>query len=144
MRHRRPELPPVRLVLLSWGAAERDERRLGLLRERCSLHGGAGDDEGAGRRVNPLAVELEHGAALQDEVELLVPARLILIVLVDNPVADALPGPSVGTERRDAEVAANRAPGAAPVTLLRDVIELRDRVVAHLTPFGRRLGSLRV
>ena len=80
---------------------------------------GRANDERAGGRVHPLAVELEHGAALQDEVQLLVAVRLVLVVLVDDPIAAVMAGPRVDTERRDAEVVADRAPRAAPVILLR-------------------------
>ena len=97
---RRPDLPADGLVRLPGSGAERDDRRLGLLGERRSLHAGRGEDERAGGRIDPLAVELEHGAPLQDEVELLVPVRLVLVVLVDDPVARAAAGPRVDAERR--------------------------------------------
>src|SRR2546430_13709084 len=55
------------------------------------------------RRVEPLAVQLEGSTALQDEVELLVPV-VLLVVLVDDLVARLPTGPRVHAESRDPEV----------------------------------------
>ena len=55
-----PRAPSRRARTPSRGAAERDDRRLGLLGERRPLHARAGEDEGPGGRVHPVAVELEH------------------------------------------------------------------------------------
>ena len=43
-----PDLPAVGFVRLSRGAAERDDRRPGLLGKRRALYTGRGEDEGAG------------------------------------------------------------------------------------------------
>ena len=59
----RPELPAAGLVGLPGRAADRDERRVRLLRERRPPDAGRGEDERPGGRVDPLAVELEGRAA---------------------------------------------------------------------------------
>src|SRR2546421_4997132 len=63
-----PEFPAMGFVRLSRGAAERDDRRLGLLGECRSLHTGSGEDESAGGWVHPgggsvacIAGPLEEG-----------------------------------------------------------------------------------
>ncbi len=89
---------------------------------------GRDEDERPGRRVHPLPVELEHGASLQDEVELLVRVRLRLVVLVDDPVACVVARPGVDTESRDAEVVSDGSPWLAPIGRLVDLFEVRDRV----------------
>src|SRR5215210_488162 len=125
-----PELPPVGLVRLPGDAADRYQRRAGLLRERRPLHRRRDEDERALGRVPPLAVELEHGPALGHEIELLAPV-VRLVVLVDDPVADFSSGPRVDSERGDAEVVAHGAQGLATVADLVDLVEVDDSVIAQ-------------
>src|SRR4029079_851206 len=98
---------------------------------RRSLHTGRDKDHGAGRRNHAVAVELKRGAPLQNQVELLVRVRILLFVLVDDPVPRVAPGPRVDPEGRDAEVVPHRSIGTAPVVPLLDLVEARDRVTAH-------------
>src|SRR5439155_428325 len=135
---RSPELPAVRLVCLSRDGADRHDRRPGLLGERRSLHAGTSEHECAGRALHPLAIELEHRAPLQDEVELLVPVRFVLVVLVDDPVARGTCRPRVDAEGRDAEVVPDGSHGTPAVVDLVDLVEVRDRVRSHMTPLRRR------
>src|SRR5439155_12538257 len=100
---RRPDLPAAGLVDLPRRATERDHDRPRLLGERRSLDAGMGEDERAGRRVHPLAVQLERRMAAVDEVQLLA-AIIRLIVLVDDPVARIRGGKRVDAERCDAQV----------------------------------------
>jgi hypothetical protein len=69
-----------------------------------------------------LAVEFEGGAALHDEVQLLVGVRLCLVVLVDDPVARFAARPGVDAEGGDAEVMAHRPEGTPAVVHLLDLV----------------------
>src|SRR5207244_7739349 len=68
---RRPKLPSDRVVRLPRRPSDRDDRRPGLLGERRPLDARPDEDEGARRRVVTLAVELEDGAPLRHDVQLL-------------------------------------------------------------------------
>ena len=113
-----------------------------LLRERGPLHPRRDEDERTLGRVPPLAVELEHGAAPGDEIELFV-LVVGLVVLVDDPVADASRGPRVDPERRDTQVVAHGPPRLAPVADLVDLLEVDDCVIAHEGPLGSFLRLAR-
>src|SRR4029450_10657922 len=134
---RAPELVAVGLVGLSGRAADRDDRRPRLLGERRPLDARAGEDECAGRRIDPLAVELEAGTAALNQVELLVLARLV--VLVDDPGACLAARPGIDAEGRDAEVVPDRPRGTAPVADLVDLVKMRHCVTAHGTSCGSPL-----
>src|SRR5262249_8846030 len=102
---RPPELPSVDLVRLSRRAADGDDRRPRLLCESRRLHAGSREDERAGRRIDPLAVELEGRTPPLDDVELLLRVlALVLVVLVEDPVARLAGRPRVHAEGRDPEV----------------------------------------
>ena len=89
-------------------------------------------DEGAGGRVHRLAVQLEAGASVLDEVELLLLVLGVgLVMLVDEPVARFARGPGVDAEGLDAEVVPDRPPRAAPVRDLLDLLEVYRREPAH-------------
>ena len=103
-----------------------------LLCERRPLHPRLDVDEGAGRRVDRLAVQLEAGASVLDEVELLLLVLGVgLVMLVDEPVARFARGPGVDAEGLDAEVVPDRPPRAAPVRDLLDLLEMYRREPAH-------------
>jgi hypothetical protein len=53
--------------------------------------------------------------APEDEEKLLVRARVVFVVLVDDHVAHGMGGPGGGTEGRDAEVVPDRPVSVAPV-----------------------------
>jgi hypothetical protein len=91
-------------------------------------------DERVRARVDLRAVELEFGVAGQDEVELLLGVGLVLGVLIDDPLAGLAPDERVDTQRRDAEVLADRPVRDPPVTLLRDLVEPRRGIGAHPIP----------
>jgi len=55
----RKQLPASRLVRLSRNTAHRDDRRVGLLSERCTFDAGAYKDERPRGRVELLTVDLE-------------------------------------------------------------------------------------
>jgi hypothetical protein len=107
--------------------ADRDDRRRGLLGEGRPLDARRREDERAGGRVDPLAVELERGATALDEIQLLLGVPVVgLVVLVDDPVAGVAAGPRVDAEGRDPEVVPDRPPGTAAVADLLDLVEVRD------------------
>src|SRR5262245_24443041 len=129
-----PHLPAEDLERLAHGAADRDDRRRRLLRERRPLHAGPREDERARRRVHALSVELEPRPALVHEVELLLPVADVgryLVVLVDDPVA-RLGSPGVHSEGLDPEVVADRPERHASVVHLADLLEPRNGI-AHLS-----------
>ena len=104
----------------------------GLLCESRPLHPGLHVDEGAGGRIHRLAVELEAGAPVLDEVELLLLVLGVgLVVLVDEPVARFARGPGVDAEGFNAEVVPDRPPRAAPIRDLLDLLEMHRREPAH-------------
>src|SRR5262249_30085590 len=84
-------------------------------------------------------VELEPGPAALHDVELLVLARLV--VLVDDPVAHLLARPGVDAERPDAEVGPHGTPRLAPVGDLVDLVQLCDAVPAHWRPPSARVAA---
>ena len=127
---RSPELPAAGVVRLARRAADHEDRRSGLLRERRSLHSGTGEDERAGGRVDPLAVELEDRVPALDEVELLLPV-VRLVVLVDDPVARRPGRPRRRAERGDPQVVPHGAVGLATVVQLLDLVQSCNRIVAH-------------
>src|SRR5919108_987164 len=136
---RPPDLPAGRLVRLPRRAADRDDRRPRLLGEGRALDARAREDERAGGRVHPLAVELERGAAALDEVQLLLLVLVLrLVVLVNDPVAGVLRRPCVDAEGRDPEVVPNGPPRLAAVGDLLDLIEMRDCVSGHGSSGYRR------
>src|SRR5919109_5244886 len=77
---RPPDLPAGRLVRLPRRSADRNDRRPWLLGEGRALDARAREDERAGGRVHPLAVQLERGAAPLDEIQLLLPLRLVRLL----------------------------------------------------------------
>jgi hypothetical protein len=85
------------------------------------------EDERPGRSVQPLAVELEHGATAEDEVELF----LIVVVFGDEAIARGVTRPSVDAERRDAEVMTYGPQSAAAVRDLFKLVQTRDFKAAH-------------
>src|SRR5206468_10827396 len=70
------------------------------------------EDERTWRRVNLLAVHGEERVALQHEVQLLVPGRL-LTVLSDDGLALVGTEPGIDAERAHPEVVADRHPAVA-------------------------------
>ena len=108
---------------------------LGSSAKVVRLHARMGEDERAGRRIHAIAVELEPGSAVVDEVELLILS--LLVVLVDDPVSGLPTRPGVDPERRDVEVVALRTPGLAAVADLFDVLQAGDCVLAHRVSLGR-------
>src|SRR5262249_30566149 len=104
---RRPDLEAARLEGLPRRPAERDDRCPWLLGEGRSLDARAGEAERAGRSVRPFAVALEPGTALLDEIELLLTIPVVLVVLVDDPVAGFAARPRVDAEGGDPEVGAH-------------------------------------
>src|SRR3954469_17331888 len=131
---RGPEFPAIGLVRLSRGAAEREDRRLGLLGKRRPLHAGRRKHESPGGRSHPVAVELEYGPASHNEVQLLGRVRLGLVMLVDDPVARVTGGPGGDPEGGDAEVVPNRSKWLAPVVHFVDLVQSRDCVARHWSP----------
>ena len=84
----------------------------GLRGHRVTMRGRVGhEDVGPRRCVEALAVERERGAAAGDEVELLVGEVGVLVVGLDDVVADALRGVGVGAEGAQTEMGAHRVPG---------------------------------
>jgi len=81
---RRPDLEAVGLIDSPRRPADGDDRRRGLLGERGALDTGGDEDQRARGRVDLLGVDLEPRAAVLDEVELLFPVVLGLVVLVDD------------------------------------------------------------
>jgi hypothetical protein len=75
--------------------------------------------------------------ASQHEEELLVCGRVALVVLVDDQVARGMGRPGGGTEGRNAEVVPDRPIETAPVGQLVDLIQMRNSVTSHETPFRR-------
>src|ERR671922_2239388 len=137
---RPPDLPAGRLVRLPRRAADRDDRRARLLGEGRALDARAREDERAGGRVHPLAVELERGAAALDEIQLLLLVLVLrLVVLVDDPAARLVAGPGVDAEGRDPEVVPNGPPGFAAIADLFDLVEMRDCVSGHGSSGYRRV-----
>src|SRR5262249_32852065 len=112
-------------------ASAREDRGGRLVGEGGSLHAGTDAHERPGGGRDALAVELERRAPLRHDVELLVTAGLVLVVLVDDPVAHVTGGPGVDAECGDPEVVPHRAVRAPTVVLLVDLVELRDCVLAH-------------
>jgi hypothetical protein len=92
---------------------DHDDRRSRLLREGGSLRPRRDEHEGAGRRIHPLAVDLEDGMSLVYEVQLLV-AVVRLVVLVDDQISLRPPRPRGDAEGRDAEVVPDRRYGLRP------------------------------
>src|SRR5581483_7883609 len=84
--------------------------------------------------IDALAVDLEPRVPARDDVELLVGRllALLLLVLVDDPVAGVVRRPGRDTERADAEVVPHRLHRAASVLQHRNLVDVRDRVSAHL------------
>src|SRR3954451_3915187 len=127
---RQPDLEARRLVDLTRRTPDRDDRGARGLGERRPLDAGAGKDHRPGRRVHPLAVELEGRAALLHEVELLV--LIGLVMLVDYAVARTLPRPRVDAERHDAEVLADGPERTAAVAELVDLVDPHHGVITHM------------
>src|SRR3954462_2322583 len=118
-------------------SADRDQRRSRLFREGGALHVRLHEDEGAGGRVDALAVELEPRPARPHEGELLLPVVLgRLVVLVDDPVTGLLAGPRVDPECGDPQVVAHRPPRGTAVGDDLDLVEGGDCVLAHGPPFS--------
>src|SRR4051794_17385921 len=134
---RHPELVAGGLVGRARRSADRDQRRSRLFREGGALHVRLHEDEGAGGRVDALAVELEPRPARLHEVELLLPVVLgRLVVLVDDPVTGLLAGPRVDPECGDPQVVAHRPPRGTAVGDDLDLVEGGDCVLAHGPPFS--------
>src|SRR5207302_7826988 len=121
---RLPELPAGDIIRLTGDGSDRQDRRSRLLRECRALHAGTGEDERAGRRIQLLAAELEGRAAFEHQVELLLGVvAVVLVVLVDDPVAGIARRPRVDPEGRDAEVMPDGPPRAATVGRLLDLVQ---------------------
>ena len=102
--------------------AEGHDLRVVRERDPASARTGVGDeDEGAGRRVDRLAVDLEADATCEHEIELLVPAQR-LVVLEHEQVA-GVSVRRIDPERLDPELQPHRPP-VRPV--LRNVGDARD------------------
>src|SRR6185503_10119104 len=136
-----PDLPADRLVRLPKRRAHGNNGRPRLIGERRPGDSGTDEDERAGGGVNRLAVELEPRAPFLHEVELLLLlALVVLVVLVDDPVARLGGRPGVDAEGLDAEVVPHGPPWAAAVRDLVDVIEVRRREPGHLWRLAARGG----
>src|SRR5262245_10754831 len=120
-------LPVGRFVRPSRSRPERENRGIGLLRERRPYGARAREHERAGRCVEALAVDLEDGVTADDEVELL----LVVVVLRDHAIARLATRPGVDPQRRDPEVVPHRPQAAAAVRDLVDLVELRRRISVH-------------
>src|SRR5262249_20877792 len=97
-----------------------------------------GEHESPGRRVDPLAVELEHRVAAQHEKELLVSGGVILVVLVDDEVARRMGRPGGHSERRYAQVVPDRPIVTADVRKFLDLVQMRNRIPSHRPTYRRR------
>src|SRR5262249_35411147 len=130
---RPPDLPADRFVGLPGNAADQNDRRPRLFRERSPSHTGRNEDERACGGVDSFTVELEPCPPTVDQVEVLIRVvleplrsqmtRLALqrIVLLEDPVADVPAGPCAHAEGRDAEVLTDRPPWRAVLAGLVDV-----------------------
>jgi hypothetical protein len=67
------------------------------------VRGGA-KNESPGWRVDQVTVNLEHRMAAQHKKELLVSTWVVLVVLVNDPIARGVRSPSSHSEGRDAQV----------------------------------------
>ncbi len=103
-------LPRRRLVRLAARAAHREHRRIGLDGARMAPHLRiAYEHDGPGRRVERLVVERKGRMTREDEVDLLVPERLLGVLLYDV-VAGIRRDVGVDPERADVERSTNRSP----------------------------------
>src|SRR6476659_9120583 len=126
---RRPGFEAEDLVRLARLAADNDDRRSVLVRERRPLHAGLGEDQRSRRRVHSLAVELEGSSALEHEVQLFL--VVLLGMLVDDPVAGLAAGEAVDAEGRDPEMVPHRPVRNAAVVALLARVEAADAVGGH-------------
>src|SRR4051794_29050680 len=133
---RRANLPAARLIRLSRHAADHEHGRLRFLGESGAPDAGTDVDVAAGRCIDALTVELEGGATALNDIELLV--LPVLVVLVDDAVAGRVARPRVHAKRRDAELVPNGPVGAAAVTCLLNLRDVRNG------KFGHGLEVLRV
>ena len=110
-------------------AADHEDRGLLRGRRRGAALLGAGEDERPGGRVDRLAVELERRVAGHDDVELLVMAGAValLVVVLDDLVAGVRARVGVDAERRHPHRPPDRA-----------IDE-----IAHVDPSRARRGSVR-
>src|SRR4029079_14274266 len=89
-------------------------------------------DEGAGRRIDRIAVELEPRPPVLDGVELLLLVLGVgLVVLVDDPGTCLAGCTGVDLEGCDPEVVPDRSPRAAPVRELLDLFKVNRSEAAH-------------
>ncbi len=116
-------------------AAEDEDRRLGLERRRLAPLADVGADQGAGRRVELLALDLEAGGAGDHHVELLVAGGPLarLVVRLDHLVAGGGSGVGVGADAGQAHRAADRPPDRARALLERRQLVEMDDPFAHGT-----------
>ena len=126
-----PRRDPERLL---GTAADAEERRPGLVRHGAALHRRvAHEHERAGRRVHLLAVDGEGRVPGDDDVELLLPAVPVQLVVLLDDDARRDGDVRVDAERADVEEVANEVPVVAMVRpQALDVRELGDCVgLAH-------------
>jgi hypothetical protein len=103
--------------------AERDDGGLRLGGERAALGSRLGVDERAGRCVDLLVAEGERRVAAGDEIELLVPVALV--VLLDDALVALLRRVGVRPKGLDSELAANR-PEQQAIVVDREAVEIVD------------------
>src|SRR5262249_16498431 len=120
------------LVGLTRLRANREDDRVGLAGVRRPLRTRiANQQDGAVRAVDLLAVDVEPRMPGDDDVELLVSGRDLLVLAGDRLLGLARP-PGVDAERLDAEVLANRRP--PPFVLELGDVRSLIRLLGHVSP----------
>ena len=132
---RGPELPAVGLVRLSRGAAERDDRRPGLLGERRSLHSRGGRRRGC-RRARPPGrrrARTRRAPAERGRAPRRVSSDSSCSLMIRSPASRAVH--ALTPKAVMPKWCRTGRYGLAPVVQLVDLVEVRDRVTTHGTPF---------
>ena len=139
------EVLPGRDLVLAGLAAEREHRRACLLGARIPPYLRIAEEDGRARgHVDLVAVEHERRPAREHDVELLV-AETLLIVLLDDVLADLRRRVRVDPEGRDPEVLPDRRPAQRAGAGQRlQAGHARDLVSAHrlLLSSARTTGSI--
>src|SRR5436190_4734405 len=127
-------LPGTGPVGISGLRPDGEDDRAGLARVRGALRPRVADEKNrAVRAVDFLAVDREPGVPRDDDVELLVTGR-DLVVLRDDPVVGVPGGPGVDAEGLDTEVLANRGPAGRILDVgdVRGLVALPGHVFSSL------------
>jgi hypothetical protein len=106
------------------------------------VRGGA-KNESPGWRVDQVTVNLEHRMAAQHKKELLVSTGVVLIMLVNDPIARGARRPSSHSEGRDAQVMPDWPIVTACIAEFLDLVQMRNRVISHglVLPLSPTTGS---